>query len=226
VEAVEVPASDGTDRQVMVTRPEGIVALAQYGNVELHTWGARAPKPEKVDRITMDLDPDTDLPWAQVVEAAQLTRVLLEELGLATFLKTTGGKGLHVVVPLKPTRGWDEVKAFARAAATRLATVAPQRFTAQLSKSRRSGRIFIDYLRNGRGATAISAYSLRAREGAPVAVPLHWDELSVRKDLRGAHFNIHNAVARAPDSQAAWADYEARRKTLTVKMMKALGVEL
>ena len=226
VEAVEVPASDGVDQQVMVTRPEGIVALAQYGNVELHTWGARAPKPEKVDRITMDLDPDTDLPWAQVVEAAQLTRVLLEELGLATFVKTTGGKGLHVVVPLKPTRGWDEVKAFARAAATRLATVAPQRFTAQLSKSRRSGRIFIDYLRNGRGATAISAYSLRAREGAPVSVPLHWDELSVRRDLRGPHFNIHNAVARAPDSQAAWADYEASRKTLTVKMMKALGVEL
>lgn len=225
LQGVEVPASDGTDQQVMVARPEGIIALAQYGNVELHTWGARAPRPEKVDRITMDLDPDPDLPWAQVVEAAQLTRVLLEEVGLATFLKTTGGKGLHVVVPLKPTRGWDEVKAFAKAVATRLASVAPRRFTAQLSKSRRDGRIFIDYLRNGRGATAIAAYSLRAREGAPVSMPLHWDELSVRTDLRGAHFNIENALARAPDAEAAWAGYDAARKTLTVKMMKALGVE-
>ncbi|MCM5679995.1 DNA ligase D [Schlegelella sp. S2-27] len=226
VESVEVPASDGTDQQVMVTRPEGIVALAQYGNVELHTWGARAPKPDKVDRITMDLDPDSDLPWTQVVEAAQLTRVLLEELGLATFLKTTGGKGLHVVVPLKATRGWDEVKAFAKAVATRMATIAPQRFTARLSKSQRDGRIFIDYLRNGRGATAISAYSLRAREGAPVSMPLHWDELSTRKDLRGACFNIRNALAHAKDAAAAWADYDAQRKTLSVKMMKALGVEI
>ncbi|TCP09839.1 DNA ligase D [Caldimonas thermodepolymerans] len=224
VVGVEVPASDGPDTQVMVSRPEGIVALAQYGTLELHTWGARTPRLEKADRLTMDLDPDPTLPWSQVVEAARLTRVLLEELGLRPFLKTTGGKGLHVVVPLKATRGWDEVKAFARAVATRLASVAPQRFTAQLSKSRRRGRIFVDYLRNGRGATAIAAYSLRARDGAPVAMPLHWDALSPHEDLRGARFNLHNAAAHVADAEAAWADYDASRATLTVKMMKALGV--
>ncbi|AKJ29816.1 DNA ligase D [Caldimonas brevitalea] len=225
VESVEVPASDGTDTLVMVNSVEGIVALAQYGNVEFHTWGARAPRPDRPDRITMDLDPDPDLPWAQVVEAAQLTRVLLEELGLAAFLKTTGGKGLHIVTPIKATRSWDEVKAFTKGLASRLASVAPQRFTARLSKSSRGGRIFIDYLRNGRGATAVASYSLRAREGAPVSVPLHWDELSAKKDVRAEHFNLRNAVARAPESETAWQDYAAQRRTLTVKMFRALGVD-
>lgn len=225
VVAVEVPSSEGPDTQVAVTSIEGVIALAQYGNVEFHTWGARMPRPDRPDRLTMDLDPDPELPWSSVVEAAQLTRVLLEELGLVAFLKTTGGKGLHIVTPIRTTRGWDEVKAFAKALASRLATVAPQRFTARLTKTRREGRIFVDYLRNGRGATAVAAYSLRARPGAPVPMPLAWDALDPREDLRGEHFNIRNALAHAPGADAAWAAYEESRRTLTVKMMRALGLD-
>jgi bifunctional non-homologous end joining protein LigD len=160
-----------------------------------------------------------------VVDAAQLTRGLLEELGLPTFLKTTGGKGLHVVVPLKPTRDWDQAKRFSQAVAQQLARVAPDRFTAQLGKDRRDGRIFIDYLRNGRGATAIAPYSLRARPGAPVSMPIAWDRLSARRDIRGDVFNLRNAVTEMAAAEEAWRDMPRRRGTLTAKMFAALGIK-
>jgi bifunctional non-homologous end joining protein LigD len=226
VERVPIREKDGVEDYLTVTSVDGLIGLAQFGNIEFHTWGSHAPAVDRVDQIIFDLDPDTDLGWPRVVEAAQLTRGLLNELGLPTFLKTTGGKGVHVVVPVKPTRDWDQVKRFAQAVATQLARVAPDRFTAQLAKNRRGGRIFIDYLRNGRGATAIAAYSLRARPGAPVSMPIAWDRLSARRDIRGDVFNLRNAVAEGDTAEAAWRDFDRQRTAMTAKMFTALGVKL
>jgi bifunctional non-homologous end joining protein LigD len=127
-------------------------------------------------------------------------------------------------VPLKATRDWEQAKRFAQAVAQQLARVAPERFTAQLAKERRGGRIFIDYLRNGRGATAVTAYSLRARTGAPVSMPVSWDRLTPRRDIRGDVFNLRNAAAELPAAQAAWKEMAKRRATLTVKAFATLGV--
>jgi bifunctional non-homologous end joining protein LigD len=226
VERVPIREKDGVEDYLTVTSVDGLIGLAQFGNIEFHTWGSRAPDVDRVDQIIFDLDPDTDLGWPRVVEAAQLTRGLLNELGLPTFLKTTGGKGVHVVVPVKPTRDWDQVKRFAQAVATQLARVAPDRFTAQLAKNQRGGRIFIDYLRNGRGATAIAAYSLRARAGAPVSMPIAWERLSARRDIRGDVFNLRNAVAESDAAEAAWRDFDRQRTAMTAKMFAALGVKL
>jgi bifunctional non-homologous end joining protein LigD len=202
---------------------QGLIGLVQRGVVEFHTWGASLPRADRPDRITLDLDPDAGLPWARVVEAAQLTRALLEELGLTAFLKTTGGKGLHLVVPLQRRHGWEEVKSFAQAAASHLARLAPDRFTANMAKSKRTGRIFIDYLRNGEGATAVAAYSPRARPGAPVSTPIAWEELTL--DLRPADFNLETLPARLAGLHAdPWADYGKVRYSLTKGMRQALGL--
>ena len=190
---VAVRTNAGLDTYAAVEKVEAIAALAQYGTIEFHTWGSVAPRIEFADRVTFDLDPDPGVSWERVIEAAQLTSALISELGLTGFVKTTGGKGLHVVAPIKPTRDWETVKAFTREIATRLEAIAPERYTAKMSKASRSGRIFIDYLRNARGATAISAYSLRARPGAPVSVPVRLDELNTAVDVRAGHFNLRNA---------------------------------
>jgi bifunctional non-homologous end joining protein LigD len=225
VERVPIREKNGVEDYLFVTAVDGLLGLAQFGNVEFHTWGSRVPDIEHVDQLIFDLDPDEGLPWKRVVDAALLTRGLLEEIGLSCFLKTTGGKGLHVVVPLKPTRDWDQAKRFAQAVAQQLAQVAPDRFTAQLAKERRGGRIFIDYLRNGRGATAIAAWSLRARQGAPVSMPVAWDRLSARRDIRGDVFSLRNAPAERQAAEAAWKDTARSRRTLTAKMFAALGID-
>lgn len=155
----------------------GLIALVQMGVLEIHVWGARVDKIERPDRIVFDLDPSPEIPWDQIVEAAFQVRGILEDRGLASFPKTTGGKGLHVVVPILRTHSWTEVKLFARGVAVELATRQPERYTAKMSKAERPGKIFVDYLRNGRGATAIAPWSTRARAGAPISVPLSWDQL-------------------------------------------------
>ncbi len=156
----------------------GLLELVQFSAVEFHGWGAQRPHLNKPDWIVFDLDPDTALPFSRVVEAAHEVRDALRSLKLESFVKTTGGKGLHVVVPIKPQRGWSEVKAFTRTIAETLATQSPQRYVATMSKARRRGKIFIDYLRNGEGATAVLPYSTRARPGMTVAVPVAWKELA------------------------------------------------
>lgn len=224
VESFEWVHSAGKDQTYLyLENLQGLIGLVQRGVVEFHTWGASLPRADRPDRITMDLDPAPDVPWSRVVEAAQLTRALLEELGLRCFLKTTGGKGLHVVVPLKRRHGWDEVKAFSHAAARHLVQLAPDRFIANMAKAKRGGKIFIDYLRNGEGAVAVAAYSPRARPGAPVSTPIAWDELT--PTLRPAEFNLQTVPRRlASLKQDPWADYGQTAYSLTKRMREALGV--
>jgi bifunctional non-homologous end joining protein LigD len=156
---------------------DGLLGLVQMSAVEYHVWGGTAAKLDIADRLVMDLDPATGVPWKRVVEAAQEVRERLSTLGLKSFVRTSGGKGLHVVLPLNPGSDWTTAKSFAHALAESMSREQPKRYLAVASKSRREGRIFIDYLRNGRGSTAVCSYSLRHRPGAPIATPLSWEEL-------------------------------------------------
>jgi bifunctional non-homologous end joining protein LigD len=160
-----------------VDHAEALIELVQFGGIEFHPWGSTVDAPDAANRIVFDLDPGPGVDWKRLVAAARRVREILEQLGLVSYLRATGGKGLHVVMPLRPAADWSIVKPFARAVAESMAQAAPQEFVATATKKLRDGRIFVDYLRNGRGATAIASYSLRARPGAPVAVPLRWDEL-------------------------------------------------
>jgi bifunctional non-homologous end joining protein LigD len=205
---------------IVADSAEALAQLVQQGVIELHAWGSRAAKPLAPDRMIFDLDPDPDLPWAGVIDGATLLRTLLNELRLESFVKTTGGKGLHVVVPLRPEHSWKEVKDFSQRVADHLAATLPDQFTAKLSKALRRKKIFVDYLRNQEGATAVAAYSVRAREGAPVSVPLAWDELSA--GLKPERFDLRTTIARLKQQKAdPWKGY-AERQRLTETMRKML----
>jgi len=202
---------------------EAVVSAVQNGAVEFHTWGATVPDIKRPDRITMDLDPDEALPWSTLVEGTLLTRTLLEGLGLKCFLKTTGGKGLHVVAPIEPELGWDEVKEFTLRIALMLAKARSDLFTAKIAKQRRPNKIFADYLRNSETASAVAAFSPRARPGAGVSVPLSWDELDQDTDLR-ARFTVQNVLERLGElKEDPWAEYWKTRQRITAKMRKALA---
>jgi bifunctional non-homologous end joining protein LigD len=199
----------------------GILSAVQNGAVEFHTWGASIPDAKHPDRITMDLDPGPDISWLQLKEATQLTRTLLEKLGLKCFLKTTGGKGLHVVAPLVPKREWDEVKRFTKQVAEFLARARPDMFTARIAKNSRSGKIFVDYLRNAETASAVAAFSPRARKEAGVSTPVSWDELG-KADIR-LKFTVKSVPARLKSLRAdPWADYARTKQSITPAMLKAL----
>jgi bifunctional non-homologous end joining protein LigD len=184
---------------------EGLLSAAQMNVIEFHTWNARADRIERPDRITFDLDPGEGVPWVQVQEGAELVRVLLRELGLPAFLKTSGGKGLHVVVPIKRLRDWDSSKAFSQAVVQHLARTIPQRFVAKSGPKNRVGKIFVDYLRNGRGATTVAAWSARARPGLGVSVPVAWSELPTIAS--GAHWTVTNIEERLRVGNAPWRGY-------------------
>jgi bifunctional non-homologous end joining protein LigD len=191
----------------------GLIGLVQMGILEIHTWNARADRLEQPDRVVIDLDPDPSVPWSDVVAAARLVRDGLAGLGLESFVKTTGGKGLHVVVPLVRGPGWDECEAFARTLAEGLVRHDARRFIATAAKAARKGKIFVDYLRNVRGATSIAAYSTRARPGAPVSTPLAWDELdpALHSDAFGVS-NLRQRLARL--ARDPWARYWTVRQRL------------
>jgi bifunctional non-homologous end joining protein LigD len=202
---------------------DALVSAVQNGAIEFHTWGASVPDIKHPDRITMDLDPDEALPWKTLVEGTLLTKTLLDGLGLKSFLKTTGGKGLHVVAPIKPELEWDEVKAFTQRIAQTLVSARPDLFTAKIAKARRPNKIFADYLRNSETASAVAAFSPRARAAGGVSVPLFWDELDPKDDMR-ASFNVVNLRERlAKLKQDPWVDYWKTRQAITPKMKKALG---
>jgi bifunctional non-homologous end joining protein LigD len=203
---------------------DAIVSAVQNGAIEFHTWGASVPDIRHPDRITMDLDPDEALPWPALVEGTLLTRTLLEGLGLRCFLKTTGGKGLHVVAPIERELEWEEVKAFTQRIAETLVRARPELFTAKIAKSRRPNKIFADYLRNSETASAVAAYSPRARPGAGVSVPLSWDELDAKDDVRG-RFDVRNVPERLVQLKAdPWAQYWSTRQRITAAMKRSLGI--
>lgn len=175
---VEIAESSGKkDKYILVNDETGLVTLAQMAVLEIHPWGARADDIEHPDLMIFDLDPDPSVPWKQVKEGAQLLRLLLKEFNLESFLKTTGGKGLHVVVPLARKYSWEEMKGASKAIAQMIVKDDPKNYTSELRKAKRRGKIFLDYLRNTRGATAVAPYSTRARPTAPIALPLFWEEL-------------------------------------------------
>ncbi len=163
---------------IVIETETALVGAAQLGVIELHTWNAIAGSIERPDRIVFDLDPDPALTWARVLEAAELTKTLLDELGVKSFAKTSGGKGLHIVVPLRRLHEWDMAKDFSRAVAEHLATTIPTHFSAKSGAANRVGKVFVDYLRNNRGSTTAAAFSLRARPGLPVSVPVAWENSS------------------------------------------------
>jgi bifunctional non-homologous end joining protein LigD len=171
----------GTEDYLYIADPKGLLTLVQMGTIEVHGWGSRVKPLEKPDRLVFDLDPDVGLDFADVRKAALRLKALLADLGLASFPMTTGGKGLHVIVPLDATVPWPKVSDFAERFARAIAEAEPQTFTANIRKVAREGRIFLDWLRNQRGATAVMTYSARARDGAPVAAPIAWEELDAVK---------------------------------------------
>ncbi|SOZ39499.1 DNA ligase D [Cupriavidus neocaledonicus] len=198
-----------------IASAEALVAAAQLNVVEFHTWNASKRSIDRPNRIIFDLDPGEGVPWAQVREAAALMKALLDELGLSSFLKTSGGKGLHVVVPVTPRAGWDELKDFARDVVLHMAATLPQRFVAKSGARNRVGKIFIDYLRNGMGATTVAAFSARARPGLGVSIPVAWDELEALTSA--AQWTVANVEARLDALEAAdpWADYAGTRQAIT-----------
>ena len=201
---------------------ESLLGAVQMNTLELHTWNATTKDFDKPDRFVLDLDPDPALPWKAMLEATQLTLTLLDELGLKVFLKTSGGKGMHLVVPLTRRAGWDEVKNFSHALVNHMAGLFPDRLSAVSGPKNRVGRIFIDYLRNGKGATTVAAYSLRAREGLPVSVPIWREELS---QLKGANqWNIGNLHTRLAQVEDPWAEMGKTRQSITLRMRKQLGI--
>lgn len=206
IEEIADPKDRSGEKLLRIRDFEGLVALVQSAVLEIHPWGATTAKWEKPDMVTMDLDPADDVPWDAVISAAHEIKALMEGEGLAAFVKTSGGKGLHVVAPLAPKAGWTEVKAFAKWIADTMEASDPSRYIAKATKAERTGRIFIDYLRNGRGNTAVAPYSARARKGAPVSMPIDWSELT--GEIGPAYFTVDNAPARVNAlSSDPWADF-------------------
>jgi len=197
----------------------GLVAGTQMNVLEWHIWGARFDEIERPDRLVFDIDPDEGLEFSAIVSAAIDIRDRLKDLGLMSFPMVSGGKGIHVIVPLQPKAEWPEAKAFCKGLAHALADEEPKHYTANLSKARRKGRVFIDYLRNERGSTAICPFSVRSREGAPVAIPLGWEELSKLKAANS--FSLAAAVERGKGD--VWPKYFKLKQSLTAEMAAAFG---
>jgi bifunctional non-homologous end joining protein LigD len=223
IRRILIEERDGPEWYGVLNSTDGLLSLVQLGALELHSWNSRADRLERPDRLVIDLDPDPGVAWGAVVDGALHVRELLAELGLESFLKTTGGKGLHVVVPLVRRSDWSEVRRFSQAVATLLAQAAPGLYTTEFSKQKRRGRILLDYLRNARGATAIEAYSTRARPGAPVAAPIYWDELA--DAVRADSFTVLNMADRKKElGEDPWKDFGAVKQSLTAPMKRKLGI--
>lgn len=219
VSSVRLKEETGSNAYYLVVEDApGLLELVQFNALEFHPWGSHAARPDMADRVVFDLDPGPDVPFAEVKRAATDIRKLLAQLELESFLRVSGGKGLHVVVPLNPGCDWELTKRFAKGFADALAQSEPDRFVATATKRFRNKRIFVDYLRNGRGATAVASYSLRGRPGAPVALPLPWSDLAklhranaftlrdVPDKLRRRRKDPWADIAQIQQNLARWAD--------------------
>ncbi len=222
VERLAPGLDPGHEPLLSIRSPGGLRSAAQMNVVELHTWNSTVRSIQKPDRIVFDLDPGEGVAWPTVQEGAILLQSFLAELSLKSFLKTSGGKGLHVVVPLMPSRSWQFVKQFAHAVVLHMARVASGRFVARSGPKNRIGKIFIDYLRNGFGSTTAAAWSARARPGMGVSVPVGWAELDSLQG--GAHWTLRSVAARFATGNAPWAGYSASRQGLAAAV-KILGFD-
>ena len=203
----------GSDRYLYVDDAQGVLELVQMNALEFHPWGSRVDDPERPDRLVFDLDPAPGIGWRDLVAAAKDVRARVEKHGLESFPRLSGGKGLHVVVPIRRGPDWSEAKAFCETIADEMATQDPSRYLAHASKAEREGRIFIDWLRNTRGATSVASWSLRARAGAPVAMPVRWSDLA--KIESPAAFDLMAALKRAKTlRKAPWEDFATTKQTL------------
>ncbi|HEX7005283.1 MAG TPA: DNA ligase D [Trueperaceae bacterium] len=219
VPRVIIEESDGPEPYLYIRKVEDLIAMVQMGVLELHVWGSKVDDVEKPDLLVFDLDPAPDVPWAEMLRVAKELRERLQGLGMEPFPRTTGGKGLHLMVPLRRKAGWDEVKAFAQGVAVQHAADDPSRLTTNMSKAKRRGKIFLDYLRNGRGATAIASYSTRAKEGATVAVPVRWDEVNAA--LRPDRYHIDNLRRRLSAlKDDPWEGFAEARRAVTPKLLE------
>lgn len=227
LDAIEIEEKDGQRKPYLVINDaRGLIAAAQIGALELHVWGARADRIERPERVVFDLDPGPDVGFDAVRRAALELRDVLDAAGLKAFALLTGGKGIHVIVPVQRRRGWGDIKQFARGLARRLAQDSPERYVAVASKAEREGRIYIDWLRNERGATAIAPWSPRARRGAPLATPVGWAELSLID--RADKFSLDNIAMRlerldAGQTADPWAEYTSVRQSITRSHLDALA---
>ncbi len=223
VRRVAIPGE--TEEYLYVESVPGLVALAQAGILEIHPWNSRVDHLEAPDQVILDLDPDEALPFSRVVAAARRVRALLASYDLESFVKTTGGKGLHVCVPLAPERGWDELAEFTRAVALRLQRDDPAGFTANMAKAQRKGKVYVDYLRNVRGANAVGAYSTRAREPAPVSVPVEWDELDrlgSPRDFTVAEVPLRVLEYSSGRAADPWSRYRTLKQRVPASLTRAL----
>jgi bifunctional non-homologous end joining protein LigD len=207
---VTVPGFD--DPYLYIQDLPGLIAMVQMGTLEVHPWGVTVERPDMPDRIIFDLDPDEGLGFRDVIAAALEVRERLSRLGLESFVKTTGGKGLHVVLPIEPVTAWPAAKVFAKSLSAEMAADAPERYLTKISKAERAGRIFIDYLRNDPTSTAVGPYSTRSRPGAPVAMPIEWDELD--GPLDPSAFTVRTATARISKLPDPWREISKVRQRL------------
>ena len=223
IKEIAIQGGESKKKYLYIDDEAGLFALVQLGALEIHDWGVSLKHLNEPDRLVFDLDPDEGLDLAILKAAAIEVRDFLSELGLKSFLKSTGGKGLHLVAPVTPKQGWDEVKAFAKAIADAFVLARPDRYTANPLKRTREGKIFVDYLRNQRGGSAIVNYSTRAKAGAPVACPLRWDELKGLK--QAAPYSVKTLPARLKRlAQDPWEGFFKTRQSITAKALKALGL--
>lgn len=212
---------DDKEQLLCVRNAKDVLTLVQFGAVEIHPWQTHSHVLDVADRFILDLDPAPEVPFKAVTLAAKLVRMRLDTLGLKSIVKTTGGKGLHVIVPLRPAADWVRVKAFAKAMAEGLAADEPEIFIAKASKAARKGRIYVDYLRNDRGSTAVGAYCVRARQGLPVAMPLDWSQVTER--LQPADYTIETVDKVALPKE--WRTARSWRQGLDAKRLKAVGMK-
>jgi bifunctional non-homologous end joining protein LigD len=224
VETIELADEKERMAFISIVEPKGYLGLTQFGAIEFHPWGCHIDDPEHPDRIVLDLDPGEGLPWARVCDGAEVLRDRLTAMGLTPFLRTTGGKGVHLVLALEPAHDWPTVKGFAEAISRAMAADAPSLFTAVSTKERRRGRIYLDYLRNARGATAVTSYSLRARPGFPVATPIGWDEL---RGLSGGNAFDRLTVVKRLEGLAAdpWDELLSSSSKISAKMRRDVGMK-